>query len=71
MAAMLSSNGPLGGASWRCRHQSEISRTLLENCCFSSLESFRKMQGGSGGWDRRIGEGHWKTATTGWWSEMV
>ena len=49
MAAMISSNGALAGASWRSRHQSEMSRMLLENCCFSSLESFRKMQGGSGG----------------------
>ena len=49
MVAMISSNGALAGASWRSRHQSEISRTLLENCCFSSLESFRKMQWGSGG----------------------
>ena len=41
MAAMTSSNGALAGASWRSRHQSEMSRMLLENCCFSSLESFR------------------------------
>ena len=49
MAAMTSSNGALAGASWRSRHQSEMSRMLLENCCFSSLESFRKMQGGEWG----------------------
>ena len=49
MAAMTSSNGALAGASWRSRHQSEMSPMLLENCCFSSLESFRKMQEGSGG----------------------
>ena len=48
MAAMTSSNGALAGASWRSRHQSEMSRMLLENCCFSSLESFREMQRGKG-----------------------
>ena len=49
MAAMISSNGALAGASPRSRHQSEMSCTLLENSCFSSVECFRKMQGGSGG----------------------
>ena len=51
MAAMISSNGALAGASWRSRHQSEISCTLLENCCLSSLESFRKNAGGE--WELR------------------
>ena len=36
MAAMISSNGALAGASWRSRHQSEMSRMLFENCCSSS-----------------------------------
>ena len=49
MAAMIFSDGALVGASWRSQHQSEMSCTLSEKCCFSSLESFRKMQGGSGG----------------------
>ena len=49
MAVMISSNEALAGTSWRSWHQSEIRCIPLVNCCFSSLKSFRKMHGGSGG----------------------